>query len=125
MPVSAERRFQRAQMRGRRFRQRGQVVAAFQQRDDPPFRVAPGDSGQLGRDPGEVPGVEFQLRQRIVAVGIEAGGDDQQLGAKLSSAGSSTRCQARRNASPPDPGGSGALTTLPATPCSLAAPLPG
>jgi len=42
--------------------------------------MAPGECDQFAGDPGIVVGIQHQLGQRIAAVRVEAGGDDQQFG---------------------------------------------
>jgi len=70
-------------MRRRAGRQRGQIVAALEGRDDAAPGVPPGHLEQLLGDPGIVALIELQLRQRIAPMRIEPGGDQQHLGAKF------------------------------------------
>jgi len=67
-------------MGGGRGRQRGQVIAALQQLDDPAAGMAAGDFHQSSGRPGEIVLVQLERRQRVPAVGVEAGLDHQQFG---------------------------------------------
>lgn len=66
-------------MRRGAFAQRVEIVAAFEGRHDAPVGVAVGEFDEALRDPGVIVGDELQLRQRVAGVGVEAGGDQQQL----------------------------------------------
>lgn len=70
-------------MRRNRFFQSLQVIAAFEHGDNAPAGGLVGKVHQLTRDPGVVLGAQIQRRQRIAVMRIEAGGDDQQLGAEF------------------------------------------
>src|ERR1700710_2166893 len=56
-----------------------QVVAAFEHGHHAAARARMGDIQQLARDPAEIFRVEIDVRQGIASVGIEAGGNDDQL----------------------------------------------
>ena len=71
-------------MRRRGIRQRVQIVATFQDRDDAPLPVRPRgmgirDAQQFPGQPSIVVGFHAQFRKRIGTVRIEPGGDDNQF----------------------------------------------
>jgi hypothetical protein len=61
--------------------QRPQVVAALQDQNQPVPGVAPGDGAHAPAQRGEAPGGDAHAAQRIVAVSIEPGRHQQQVGA--------------------------------------------
>ena len=62
--------------------QRLEVVAALQGGDHAAAADGAGDGEELVGNPAEIGGFELELRQRVGAVGVEAGADDDQLGAE-------------------------------------------
>ena len=68
----------RRQHRPGRHRQRVEVVTALEHHDGSPGRH---ERLQADREVGEVGGGQFETGERIVAVGVEAGGDEQPVGA--------------------------------------------
>src|SRR5882757_1847633 len=60
-----------------------QVVAALQHRDNPPLRAGIGGVHQLARDPAEILGLDVERGQRIAVMRVEAGRNDDQLGAEF------------------------------------------
>src|SRR5882757_9113556 len=60
-----------------------QVVAAFEHRHHAAARARVSDIQQLARDPAEIFRVEIDVRQGIAAVGVEAGGNDDQFRCEL------------------------------------------
>src|SRR5204863_5867802 len=62
------------QMLGHASTQRRQRVAAFQRRDDSPFRIFCRDLSELARDPAVIGFDEFEVGERIFPVRVEAGG---------------------------------------------------
>src|SRR3954447_24697390 len=60
-----------------------QVVAALQHRDHPATGAGLRDIHQLARDPAEILGLHIERSQRIAEMRVEAGGDDDELGAEL------------------------------------------
>ena len=67
-------------MGGGRARQRLEIVAALEQRHDAPVGLLSGDLHDLPRRPGEIGLDEVDVAERIAAVGVEAGGDDDEIG---------------------------------------------
>src|SRR5207237_1894854 len=63
--------------------QRRQRVAAFERRDDSPFRIFCRHLSELARDPAVIGFDEFEIRERIFPVRIEARGNEYQLGLVL------------------------------------------
>jgi len=59
--------------------ERGQVVAALQQRDDAAFGVAVGNQHDFFGQPLVVFFHQIQMAERIVAVGVETGGQQNKL----------------------------------------------
>ena len=57
-----------------------QVVAAFERRDEAAAGVPLGERHELARHPGEIIGLESQIGERIAAVRVETGGDDDEIG---------------------------------------------
>ncbi len=57
-----------------------EIVAAFEGRDDASAAVILGHRNDEPGDPGEVIGVEMEVSQRVVGVGVEARGDEDELG---------------------------------------------
>src|SRR5215471_279212 len=55
-----------------RFRQGGEVVAAFEHRHQPPLRVPRGNLGDLVSGPGEIGLEQPQIGEGIVGVGIKS-----------------------------------------------------
>src|ERR1700692_3352404 len=70
-------------MGGDRLLQALQIVAAFQHRYQPADGGWFGEIKQLVRDPAEILGLEIERGQRIAIMPVEAGGNDDQLGAAL------------------------------------------
>lgn len=66
-----------------------EIVAALQNRDDPAFGGLIGDFRQFGSHPSEIVIEQVELRQRVVAVGIEPCRDHQQVGGEF--------CKGRKN----------------------------
>ena len=112
-------------MRGGRFRQAFEVVAAFEHRDHAALRGLVGDLHDLAGGPAEVLLDELQIGERVALVRVEAGRDDDQFGAERGSRGRMRVSIAALNCSPPSPARSGALTMLSCSPRSVTAPVPG
>ena len=70
---------QHADVLGGAASQRRQRVAAFERRYDAPLRMARGDRHQLARDPRVVGLGELETGQRILAMRVEAGRDENEL----------------------------------------------
>src|SRR5215472_9697196 len=66
-------------MRARRTGCRLEVIAPLERRDNASLTNASGDSAEFLRRPAEVCFVQAQLRERIVAMRVEAGRDDEKL----------------------------------------------
>src|SRR6185295_14022540 len=66
-----------------RLGERGQVVAAFEHRNQTPMRVLVGDFGDLGRRPGKVGFDQAQIGERIVLVSIKTRRDQHQVGREI------------------------------------------
>lgn len=60
-----------------------QIIPPFQSRDDAPGAIFIGHIAKPPGDPGEILDVPHQVRQRIVAMRVETGGNQDQLGAEL------------------------------------------
>src|SRR6185437_7182908 len=69
-------------MRGGARAERGKIVAALERRDEAPGAVARRAFGEALRRPGEIRLVELELRQRISAMRVEAGGDEEDIRAE-------------------------------------------
>ena len=69
-------------MRGGRFREGIEVVAAFEHGDQPALGMAVGDRQQLLGQPDEILGLDLELRQRIGGMGVEARRHDDEFGRK-------------------------------------------
>src|SRR5205085_10221847 len=70
---------QYAQVRGDAARQRAQVVATLQARDDAAVRVLVGNGPDPFGDPGVVVLDQAELAELVVAVRVEAGRDEDHL----------------------------------------------
>jgi len=90
-----------------------EVIAAFQQRHDPAAAALVGDVHQPLRHPGIIGLDQVEIGERVAGMGVEAGGNDDQVRAELG--------ELRQDR---DVEGSGALMMLPA-PVSIASPVPG
>src|SRR5437868_5291309 len=66
-----------------RFRERLQVVAAFQTADEPPLGVSPGDLQDALRERDEILDLQAERADRIPGVGVETGADQNELGFDL------------------------------------------
>src|SRR5688572_10860553 len=71
-----------AYMRGCRIRQALEIVAALEERHHAPVCPSVGDVHQLAGRPVEILGIKVDLGQRVAAVRVEAGGDEDQVGAE-------------------------------------------
>ena len=69
-------------------RQRVQCAAAFDDRDNATLGVAMGHVDDAGGKPGVIVFHPAQIGEIVVAMGVESGGNIDQLGVKASSAGS-------------------------------------
>src|SRR5688500_9752028 len=72
-----------AYMRRRRIRQSLQIVAPLQERHHPAVCPSVGDVLQLAGRPVEILRIQVDLGQRVAAVRVEAGGDEDQVGAEF------------------------------------------
>ena len=88
----------------------GEVVAAFECGDDAAVAVFFGEVDEEFGDPGEVGFLEAEVAEGIVIVGVEAGGDEQDLGLNLSTAGVQSRSMALRKVKPSVPARRGVWT---------------
>src|SRR5580692_9503417 len=70
---------QRRDVGGDRIAQRAEIIAALEQRHDAALGAMIGDVHDLLRHPDEIVLGEIDASQRIAHVGVEAGGDDDQL----------------------------------------------
>src|SRR6266550_5372683 len=70
-------------MRRHRLFQALQIIAALENRDNSPAGACIGDIHQFARDPAEVVRPKIDRRQRIPVMCVEAGRDDDQLGAEF------------------------------------------
>ena len=70
-------------MGGDRARQTDEVVAAFEERHDPPVGGLIGNLHQLLRRPGEIRLGEVEVRERVAHMSVEAGGDDDKPRAEV------------------------------------------
>src|SRR5437763_6853402 len=70
-------------MRRHRLLQALQIIAALENRDNSPASACIGDIHQFARDPAEVVRPKIDRRQRISVMCVEAGRDDDQLGAEF------------------------------------------
>src|SRR5437763_3808851 len=60
--------------------ERGELVTAFERRDDPPFRMPVGDPHELAGDPRVIAFGELQVGERVVAMRVEPGRHEDDLG---------------------------------------------
>jgi L-ribulokinase len=67
-------------MGGRGGGEGGEIVAAFEHRDQAALAMALGQGDELPGEPGEILGLETERGERVGAVGVEAGGEDEDLG---------------------------------------------
>ena len=70
-------------MRGDRSREALEVVAAFEDRDDAAAATLLGDFHQLAGDPDEIRLDQIDVAERIAAMRVETGRDDDQVGRKV------------------------------------------
>ena len=98
---------------------RGQIIAALEQADDPAAAMAVGRVASARPvTQAKSSSLQVQPGERIAPMGVEAGGDDDQVGREGVIAGSKRSAKARSmNSAPPSPAASGALKMLP-TPVS-------
>ncbi len=108
------------------FGEGGEVIAAFEDRDEAAAGVTVGNGQQLLGQPDEVLGLDVELRQRIAAMGIEARRHDDEFGGETVEGRQEAlapgrpefrRCRFRRPAA--------RSPTLPAMPRSRGEPVPG
>ena len=59
--------------------ERGKVITALQHRDDAALAVCGGKARQMNARPGVIVDVQFQMRQRVFAVHVEPGRNQQQI----------------------------------------------
>ncbi len=64
-------------------RERVEIVAALERRDDAPVAMPRGAGGQPLGDPGEIGIRQQQLGERVGAMRVEAGGDQDEIGPKI------------------------------------------
>ncbi len=108
--------------------QRAKVVSALKQADDSSLAMSIGDTRKPAGHFTKTCFAQFDLRKRIFAMGIEAGGDQKKLRYKLIQSGHHDLIECRQIFGVSRAGSNGILSVYPRptpTPCSHSLPEPG